>query len=216
MARCFGTTHFLFCRFVLITPVALMEGTFSFAWSAFLSFGVGAWISLYGAEALRMPLDTAALLSSIYWLGLTFGRLLSVPLALHFRPSTLIIADVTASAIVSTFMLVFAKSPSVIWTGSAMIGVAFASAFPSILTEAQTRLEALGANLGSATSIVMLAASIGEIVPPTMLGAAMERAPSALLWFILGCVLTWAVFSAALLNRSLARVKAPAVGAVQL
>jgi fucose permease len=84
--------------------------------------GFGGWIFSY-ATKMKIGSDTTArLLNSLFWGGLTLGRLVSIPLAVKMRPRTMLLLDLFG-AVASIAVLRFLPGwqPSV-WIGTFGLG----------------------------------------------------------------------------------------------
>jgi FHS family Na+ dependent glucose MFS transporter 1 len=103
--------------------------------------GFSSWLYTYSVETGLTDAIGAAVLNSLFWGTFTLGRLISIALAIHFRPRSLLWANLTLlfSALIS--MLLF---PAASWWSVAGIGLAYASMFPQAIAWAERRLKVTG------------------------------------------------------------------------
>jgi FHS family Na+ dependent glucose MFS transporter 1 len=94
----------------------------------------GGWIFSYSLEKGLANDTTAAYLTSFFWGALTVGRLASIPLAVKFKPGMLLLADLIGCLIALILILAFPGSQAAIWAGTAGVGLAMASIFPTMLS----------------------------------------------------------------------------------
>jgi FHS family Na+ dependent glucose MFS transporter 1 len=130
----------------------------------------GGWVYTY---ALRLDLATpvtAAYLTSVYWGALTAGRLVSIPLAMRFKPALLLWVDLIGSLVSVLVILVWSNNPLVIWIGSAGLGLFLASMFPTAVSYAGRRM----AVTGQVTAWFSVGASLGSLVLPLAVGQLFE------------------------------------------
>lgn len=135
-----------------------------------LEAGYGGWIFTYATELQIAGESAAAYMNSIFWGALTFGRLLSVPLAKKLSPAALLIGNFVLAVIFMGLILIWPLSPIAIWIGSAGLGLALSSIFPTLLSLAETRMQMTG----GVTGLFFLGGSLGGTVLPMALGQIFE------------------------------------------
>jgi FHS family Na+ dependent glucose MFS transporter 1 len=132
--------------------------------------GFGNWIFTY-ATRLDIASDTvASYMNSAYWGALTLGRLVAVPLSRKIKPGTMLIGNYALTILFLVLLLVWPVSPTMIWIGSAGLGLALAAVFPTLLALGETRMKVTGA----VTGLFFLGSSLGGTVFPTLLGQIFE------------------------------------------
>jgi FHS family Na+ dependent glucose MFS transporter 1 len=146
----------------------------------------------------------AAYLTSGFWLTFTVGRLLSVPIAIRFRPRKVITASLLGCLFFMGLMGVFHGTPAVVWVSALGVGFCMAPVYPSGFT-----LAVQGLTLsGRATSIIVLGDSFGAMVLPWMVGQVLGQAgPRAMVYLVLASLLCDVLAFVALL-RARARLQA--------
>jgi FHS family Na+ dependent glucose MFS transporter 1 len=154
----------------------------------------GGWIYTYALHLEIADAVTAAYLTSIFWGALTAGRLLTIPLAIHYKASTLLWIDVIGSLVSLGVIFLFIDNPLAIWIGSAGLGLSLASMFPTTISFAGRNM----AVTGQVTAIFSVGASLGSLTLPLVVGQLFEPVgPNVLMTVLLvdllvaGGALTW-------------------------
>ena len=132
--------------------------------SAEVSFG--GWIFSYADTLNLTDVETAAYLTSVYWGGLTIGRLLSIPLAARLRPRTILISDLLGCLLSMSVIVIWPQSQILLWLGTMGMGLSMASIFPTMLSFAARRTPSTAAT----TSIFLVGASLGSMSLPWFIG----------------------------------------------
>ena len=125
--------------------------------------------------------SSAALLQSVYWGTFCFTRLFSVTLAvLQVRASIMIAGNLFGSFIASLIMIFYIHNATAIWIGSAVLGMSYASIFPTAMTWMSENAKATG----KATAVLVTAGTVGDITLPAVMGAIVAQIkPDALFYF---------------------------------
>ena len=119
----------------------------------------GGWIYSY---VLKMGLgdeNMAAYLTSVFWLSLTVGRLIGIPVAARLRPRTILLADLIGCFISIGIAIVWSTSLAAITVATVAIGLSMASIYPTALTFAERRMEMTGL----VTGFLIFGGSVGGI-----------------------------------------------------
>ncbi len=135
-----------------------------------LETGIGGWIFTY---AIRMEITGptgAAILTSVFWGALTFGRLIGVPLSIKYSPRFLLFADLVITVFAGILLVVFPVSLILLSIATALIGLAIATIFPSMLTYAAKHINISG----RINSIFFIGASLGGMSLPWAIGKALS------------------------------------------
>jgi fucose permease len=127
--------------------------------------GVGGWEPTH-LEALGYSATAAATATSVYWLALTIGRFLIVPLSLRLSGSSIVIGSCLGMALCLALATVPALTPSA-YVG---VGLFIAPIFPTALPWLNRTVPTISA----AGAYVIAAAMIGGVIFPPMLGKAIE------------------------------------------
>ena len=142
----------------------------------------GGWIYSY---VLKMNLgdeNMAAYLTSVFWLSLTAGRLVGVPLAARSRPRTILLADLIGCFISIGIAIVWSTSLAAITVATVAIGLSMASIYPTALTFAERRMEMTGL----VTGFLIFGGSVGGMIVPLLVGRMFESiGPRVMLFVIL-------------------------------
>ncbi|MFU8826993.1 MAG: MFS transporter [Brevefilum sp.] len=132
--------------------------------------GFGGWIFTYVTETNIASETNASYINSVFWGALTLGRLISVRLARNIKPAQLLTGNFTLAILFFGLILIFPLSPWVIWIGSAGLGLALSSVFPTLLVLGESRLRISG----SVTGLFFLGVSLGGTLIPMLLGQIFE------------------------------------------
>ena len=154
--------------------VALISLFFFLFVAAEISFG--GWILTYAvkmdlaSQTAVSFLTSAFYLNSAYWGALTVGRLVAIPLAIRFRPRTILTADLVGCLLSVTLILLWPDSLTALWIGSIGAGFSLASIFPTMISLAARHL----AVTGQVTSWFIVGASLGSMIVPWLIGQFFE------------------------------------------
>jgi fucose permease len=150
----------------------------------FLFFYVGAeiafagWIYTYAFTLNLADATTAAYLTSGFWLTFTIGRLISIPLAVRFKPQQLIAAALSGCLIVLGAALILPRSSSLVWILATALGFCMAPIWPSGFTLAGQSLKLTARVSG----IILLGDSLGGMILPWLVGQVLDyTGPQALM-----------------------------------
>jgi FHS family Na+ dependent glucose MFS transporter 1 len=142
----------------------------------FLFFYVGAeiafsgWIYTYALTLNLATVTTAAYLTSMFWLTFTLGRLISIPLAMRFKPPQLIAAALAGCLAILGAAFILQPSSTFVWILAAALGFCMAPIWPSGFT-----LAGQSVRLTSRVSgIILLGDSLGFMVLPWVVGQVLQ------------------------------------------
>ncbi len=142
----------------------------------FLFFYVGAeiafsgWIYTYALTLNLANVTTAAYLTSMFWLTFTLGRMISIPLAMRFKPPQLIAAALAGCLVILGAAFILQPSSTFVWILAAALGFCMAPIWPSGFT-----LAGQSVRLTSRVSgIILLGDSLGFMVLPWVVGQVLQ------------------------------------------
>ena len=133
--------------------------------------GFGTWIYTYALEQGLGTEITSAYLTSAFWGAFTIGRLLAIPISTRLRPLTILYLDFAGCLVSLGLILLFRDSATVLWVGSILLGISFASIFPTFLTLSEERMHVTGTMAGW----FLVGGSIGGMILPWGIGQAFVR-----------------------------------------
>lgn len=141
----------------------------------------GGWVFTYATvKGLADPAG-AAYLTSLYWGLFTAGRLISIGLSARLKPQSMLVADLAGCLLSVSLILAFPDSLAALGIGTAGLGLATASMFPSMLVYAEKRM----ALSGRITSWFFVGAGIGGMILPWLTGQLFDQiGPGAAMWAI--------------------------------
>jgi MFS transporter, FHS family, Na+ dependent glucose transporter 1 len=163
-------------------PLVIVAALFLFFYvGAELAFG--GWIYTYAITLKLADAAGAAYLNSGFWLSFTVGRLLSIPLAIRFKPTQVIgVASLGGLAFLG-LLISFPNSRNVLWIAVVALGFFMAPLWASGFNLASQSLN-LTARL---SSFILLGDSFGGMVLPWLVGRVLGIiGPAALAYLVLG------------------------------
>jgi FHS family Na+ dependent glucose MFS transporter 1 len=147
----------------------------------------GGWIFTYVTRSQAGSEAIAYQTTSAFWLALTAGRLLAIPLAARFQSKNILLGYILAAIL---FAAVLVLIPPVAWVtliGTIGIGLSTGAVFPTAFTYVQKRFRLSG----RLTGIVWAFGSVGAMTSPWAVGQLIDsRGPEAMMVAIL---LIWIV-----------------------
>lgn len=133
--------------------------------------GFGNWIYTYAMQLGLGTEITAAYLTSAFWGAFTLGRLLAIPISTRLRPLTILYMDFAGCLVSLGLIMLFRDSQTILWIGSILLGISFASIFPTFLTLSEERMHVTGTMAGW----FLVGGSIGGMILPWGIGQAFVR-----------------------------------------
>ncbi len=130
----------------------------------------GGWIASYAVATQIATPAMAAYMTSAYWGALTLSRLISVPLALRFRPRTLLIIDLVGCLVGLSLAALGGGSPAMIWVATIVLGISVATLFPVTMSFAGEVVTVTG----QFTGLMFVGASLGGMLVPWLIGQFFE------------------------------------------
>lgn len=146
----------------------------------------GGWIFTYAVTLGLTSATAAAYLTSVFWGSLTVGRLLAIPIAMRFRPRTILLVDLLGCIASVGLILLLPGSAAAVWVGAAGLGLFMASIFPTTIIWAGRRMTLSGA----ITSWFLIGSSLGAMTFPLLIGQLFEsQGPQVVMVVIEGVLL---------------------------
>ncbi|MGM0825046.1 MAG: MFS transporter [Pseudomonadota bacterium] len=125
------------------------------------------WITAYGVLS-GSPSAQAALLATLFWLALSAGRLLAIPLLRWHSPWRVLVGCLLLG--MATALALHAH-----WVplelGALLFGLAASAFFPTLFTLSNNVMEIRGRTTGA----IFMAASVGALIIPTVTGPLLDR-----------------------------------------
>lgn len=150
-------------------PLVFAAAFFLFFYvSAELSFGN--WIYTYTLSLNLTNAAGAAFLNSGFWFAFTFGRLVSVPLAVRFKPAQMVAFGLGGALLFALIPFLFPHSLSALWVVALGLGLFMAPVWPGGFNLAGQSL-VLTATI---SSIILLGDSLGGMILPSATGKIIE------------------------------------------
>ncbi len=137
-----------------------------------LEAAAGTWIYSLFTEARGIAALTAGMWVSVYWGGLTVGRLLS-GLVVSFVPVRLLLRCCIIGMALSAALVWLHLVSMLSFLGLALLGLASAPVFPSLIATTPARLGE--AHTANAVGFQIAAAVLGQSLVPSLIGALAHR-----------------------------------------
>src|SRR5215813_9404819 len=173
----------------------------------FLFFYVGAevafggWVYTYAVTLNLASTVGAAYLTSGFWLSFTLGRLLSIPLAIRFTPSQIVLVALGSCLFILATVIIIPDSSVVLWMAALGLGFGMAPLWPTGFTLAGQSLTLTA----SVSAMILLGDSFGCVVLPWLVGQVMEvTGPRALVYLVF-----WSLVGNGLAFVAMLRVRPP-------
>lgn len=135
---------------------------------------VGEYSGFVYSYAVKEPLSlahkTAGYLPSLLWASITLGRLISIPASYKMAPRTMLLINLIGVLGAFLFLILSQNSTSGLFIGTTFLGLFISSAFPSMLAYTEDILN----YKGCATTVLVTAAGIGEMVLQILVGMVIE------------------------------------------
>lgn len=128
--------------------------------------GFSGWIYSYAYELGLGTEQTAGLLTSFYWLGITLGRVAAIFISSRFKPSRIVLANLTGLVASLSLILLNPSSQTLLWIGSLGFGFFLAPVFPTTFAY----LERKTPITGTAAGFLWASGSFGAMIYPWVMG----------------------------------------------
>jgi len=151
-----------------VLPIAIMVTCFILYVGAEVSYGN--WIYTYAVKLGLYNEITANSLNSAFWGFFTVGRLLAIWISTRLRPLTILYVDFAGCILSMGLLILFRDSATFLWIGSILLGISFASIFPTFITLSEERMHVTG----TITGWFLVGGSIGGMIVPVLIGQAFD------------------------------------------
>ena len=191
--------HSYFFRIIIIFLLCLFITIYMY-----LESGYGSWIFTVAVTGdLQLSKHAGSVMQSLFWGTFAFTRLLFALLSLlSIKASVRITGSMMGALITTVVMISFPHNAIAIWIGSAMLGMSFASIYPTMMGWMAETIEITG----TAVSIIVTGGLTGVILSTSTGGLISSVSPDSLFYMtfagvlIATCVVTL-LFTFAFLQR---------------
>lgn len=167
-----------------VLPIAIMATCFILYVGAEVSYGN--WIYAYAVKLGLYTEITANSLNSAFWGFFTLGRLLAIWISTRLRPLTILYLDFAGCILSMGLLILFRDSATFLWIGSILLGISFASIFPTFITLSEERMHVTG----TITGWFLVGGSIGGMIVPVLIGQAFDRfGPTSMIMIVFSTIL---------------------------
>lgn len=133
--------------------------------------GFSGWIYSYAYELNLGTEQTAGMLTSFYWLGITLGRVAAIFVSTRFKPGQIVLANLAGLVISLSLILLNPASQTFLWIGAFGFGFFLAPVFPTTFAY----LERKTPITGTAAGVLWASGSFGAMVYPWVMGLQMAN-----------------------------------------
>jgi fucose permease len=163
-----------------------------------LEHGAGLWGATFAVIALDFDPKFAAMMVSIYYLGITIGRMVSGFISMKLNNQSMVRLG-QVIILVGSFILMFGKSEVLVASGFILIGLGCAPIFPSLLHQTPVNFgkEKSQAMIG----VQMASAYVGSSLIPPLFGYLLQSMSIYLFPYIIFVLAITMIISAEQLNR---------------
>lgn len=130
-----------------------------------LEIGFAGWVLTY-VEELEFSASTATIVTTVFWVAFTAGRLISAVVVNRVRPKVVMIAAGALTLVAAVTLVVAGGSLAGIVLGAALMGLATAPQFPVMLAYLERRMHLSGSD----NAWFVGAAGLGGLVFPFVTG----------------------------------------------
>ena len=128
--------------------------------------GFGGWIYSYVTVGNLVNDRTASYINSIFWGGLTFGRLISIPLARKIKPEKYLLGNFGLAVASLALIIIWPRNEAIVWIVSGGFGLSLSSIFPTLVSLGEKRIKVTGRVM----SFFLMGGSVGVLIMPALLG----------------------------------------------
>ncbi len=138
----------------------------------FLFFYIGSeasfagWIYTYSRSLKMLNDQSAAYLTSAFWLSITAGRIIAIPIIKRLKPSVMQILVLLSSLLSLSLLIFIPDSVFVLWVSVITTGLFMASVFPTTITFAKRRINITG----EITGLFLIGSNSGAMIVPWLVG----------------------------------------------
>lgn len=129
--------------------------------------GTGGWLVTYLNRSAQVPIETAALITSAYWLALTAGRVLGAYFSNKLEGAKLLLLGLCGALVGGSLLLASTGNAAITIPAVLLLGLSFAPVYPTSIALVTA---AFRNATGKAAGVVMTLASLGGAIIPWLLG----------------------------------------------
>jgi FHS family Na+ dependent glucose MFS transporter 1 len=143
--------------------------------------GLGGWITTYMNRTTSLSINSSALVSSGFWMALTFGRLSSALIGSRIKPEKILFGCFSLALTGGFIFSLSTGNPILTILAVLVIGFSFGAVYPTVMAVITTAHHEAP---GKAASIASAMGSIGGMILPWMQGIILDNTgPAITTWF---------------------------------
>jgi MFS transporter, FHS family, Na+ dependent glucose transporter 1 len=131
-----------------------------------VELGFAGWVHTYAEEIDLGGPRAPALLTALFWVGFTGGRLLAVVVARLVSAATMLAGSCTLAVVAAGGLVLADGRSTLVWVGTFVFGLGVAPQFPTMISFADAHLRLTATD----TSWFIGAAALGGLVLPWVIG----------------------------------------------
>jgi len=131
-----------------------------------LEVSYSGWIYTYQQQLFPASTQMGYYLTSVFWAGITLGRLTAIPAAARLKAPRMIFTFLGGGLISTIMLIALAEVPWALWAGTAGVGLSLAALFPTAFGYIQRIANLTPRQNG----LVWASGSTGSIVLPWLVG----------------------------------------------
>jgi FHS family Na+ dependent glucose MFS transporter 1 len=136
-----------------------------------LEVSFGGWIYTYILAVEVGDIDTASLMTSLFWIAMTIGRLIAIPVAARLEKVHMVRLNLSGALLSLGIILVFPSSLPIAVVGTFALGLSLASNFPTTYALAERSMNISG----KLTGLLWACGSLGAMFTPWFIGLLFDR-----------------------------------------
>jgi fucose permease len=142
-----------------------------------------AYLTSFSVKYLNFSIQDASLVLSVFFGSHFTGRMLGIPLSVVLRPRTMVIVNLTATALANMLLLAFVNVwPAIVWPSAALAGLSMATTFATAALWIADRVPLTG----RLASVLVGGSALGGVFGPLFVGRMFES--STPMWFVYSTV----------------------------
>lgn len=130
----------------------------------------GAFLTTFALRTGLSTEDGGAMLTTLFWLAFAIGRVIAIPTSVFVSPKNIMAINLVGALVSSGFVWMTAKHLYPFGIATLAYGFFLAPIFPSAITLLQTIIPVTGGT----TTVMVVGASLGEMIVPLMVSSTFE------------------------------------------
>lgn len=138
--------------------------------------GIGGWLTTYTQHTIGLRLEEAALITSLFWLSLTGGRLISSILGLRVPSQKLLFGSLIGAVVGGVLLALTGGNRTLTMVAVLLTGLSFGPIFPTVIAVITAKFKQ---EPGKAVGVITSMGSIGGALLPLLQGVVLDKVGDA-------------------------------------